>query len=144
MEHGLIAQLLKTITIISGGSKGGAPPTAQKFHNFMWVFFGNFWYNSRLAPPTGGLAPLLRRILDPPLIISHRLIRIQHFWCFMEFQIISNCEYHINLKKMYSQKNKHRSLIYPSNINVFIHHFIIYLLISGQNSATPIDISHKK
>ena len=47
--------------------RGGAPPlTAQIFHNFM-QFFGNFWQNRRLAPSPGGLAPLFRGILDPPL-----------------------------------------------------------------------------
>ena len=44
---------------VSGGSKGappGRPPTAQNLVNFM-QFFGKFWQNRRLAPPSGGLAP---------------------------------------------------------------------------------------
>ena len=45
---------------------GMRPPTDQNIHNFM-QFFGKTWQICMLAPPTGGLAPPPRRILDPPL-----------------------------------------------------------------------------
>ena len=38
--------------VYSGGSKGGASPTAQNLLNFM-QFFGKFWQYRRLAPPPG-------------------------------------------------------------------------------------------
>ena len=41
-------------------------PYDPKFLNFM-RFFGKFWQTHSLAPPLGGLVPLLRGILDPPL-----------------------------------------------------------------------------
>ena len=45
-----------------GGSEGGPP-----FLNFM-QFFGKFGKIVCWCPSPGGLIPLLRRILDPPLV----------------------------------------------------------------------------
>ena len=62
--------------ICSGGSKGSAPSarplTDQIFLNFM-QFLGKIWQICMLAPLLEGWRPLLREILDPPLIcvLSH-------------------------------------------------------------------------
>ena len=40
---------------VSGGSKGGAP--GPKILSISCSFFGKFWQNRRLVPPSGGLAP---------------------------------------------------------------------------------------
>ena len=53
------------VTASSGGSKEGGPH-GPNFLNFM-QFLGKIWQICMLAPPLGGMAPLLRRILDPPL-----------------------------------------------------------------------------
>ena len=56
------------------------PPTPQNFLNFM-QFFWKFWQNRMLAPP-GGMAPLLRGILDPPLSM-HPMKFIQYLVLFI-------------------------------------------------------------
>ena len=62
--------------IISGGFRGGAPgarpPYSPKFSRFHAVF-RKIWQNRMLAPPLEGWRPLLRGILDPPLIITHNI-----------------------------------------------------------------------
>ena len=51
-----------------GGAPGTPPPTAQKFLNFM-QFFAKFGKIICWRPPEGW-RPLLRGILDPPLLFS--------------------------------------------------------------------------
>ena len=53
--------------ITSGGSKGGAHPTDQNFLNFM-QFLGKSGKFVCWRPLLEGWRPLLRGILDPPLI----------------------------------------------------------------------------
>ena len=61
------------IWVISGGSGGEAPPAhdppyGPKFSRFHVVFW-KIWQNHMLTPPKGW-HPLLRGILDPPLVIE--------------------------------------------------------------------------
>ena len=59
------------VTVYSGGSKGGAgdtrPPWGSKFFQFHAVF-GKIRQIPMLALPLGSWSPLLREILDPPLV----------------------------------------------------------------------------
>ena len=52
---------------IQGGHSRHAPPIDQNPLNFM-QFFRKIWQICMLALPPGGLAPLPREILDPPLL----------------------------------------------------------------------------
>ena len=61
-----------SVADLRGALPAHAPPMAQNFRNSMQLF-GKFLQNRRLAPPPGGLAPLLRGILDPPLVLHQEL-----------------------------------------------------------------------
>ena len=57
------------LVMFSGGFRGGTrrPPYGPKFSQFHAVF-RKMWQNHMLAPPLEGWHPLLREILDPPLM----------------------------------------------------------------------------
>ena len=64
-------RLLKQPWIGSGGFGGHArraPPLRPKIFSISCSFFCKIWQNHMLAPPLESWRPLLRGILDPPLI----------------------------------------------------------------------------
>ena len=80
--------------ILAVADLGGRPPTAQNFLNFM-QFFAKFGKIICLRPPKGW-RPLLRGILDPPLIRAQEFVSVIfaliHIFCCSNKQSIKQDE----------------------------------------------------
>ena len=68
-KAGVLSQEMYSVADLRGGTGDARPPWGSKFFRFHAVF-GKFWQNRMLAPPLGSWHPLLREILDPPLVLA--------------------------------------------------------------------------
>ena len=82
------------MVVYSGGFKGAHPPYGPKFSQIHAVF-RKIWQNHMLVPPPQGWLPLLRGILDPPLVYELFLRFSQNFLSKAQQNIyFSGCDDH--------------------------------------------------